>query len=90
MKFKNFEIRPCKDVNGVDSPYKYEIVKWYNPDSCYTVAWFEYDNRDSHWDLRSVGLRLIESWADGLDKFIIRWCDLMTVCIEEGGDDEDG
>lgn len=27
MEFKDFEIRPCKDVNGVIKPYKYELVK---------------------------------------------------------------
>lgn len=58
MKFKDFEIRPCKDANGVDSPYKYELVKWYDHEpyihgpststrSCYTVAWLKYDNKDS-------------------------------------------
>ena len=96
MQFKDVEIRPCKDVNGVINPKRFKIVKWYDHEpyihgtststrSCYTVAWLEYDNKDGFWDLRSVGLRLVEDWTDGLDQFIIRWCEMATVCM--GNDD---
>lgn len=101
MQFKDFEIRPVKSLNGVIDPKRFELVKWYDHEpyihgtststhSCYTVAWLEYNNKDGFWNLRSVGPRLMEDWVDGLDKFIIKWCDLMTVCIKEGDDDEDG
>lgn len=101
MQFKDFEIRPVKSLDGVIDPKRFELVKWYDHEpyihgtststhSCYTVAWLEYDNKDGFWNLRSVGPRLMENWADGLNEFIIKWCDLMTVCIEEGDDDEDG
>lgn len=83
MQLKGFEIRPCKDVNGVIDPKRFELVKWYNSDSCYTVAWLEYDNKDGFWDLRSVGLRLMKDWTDGLDEFIIKWCEMAAVCIED-------
>lgn len=100
MQFKDFEIRPCKDANGVIDPKRFELVKWYDHEpyihgpststrSCYTVAWLKYDNKDGFWDLQSVSLRLVENWVDGLDKFIIKWCDLMTVCIEKGSDDDE-
>ena len=88
MQFKDFEIRPCKDMSSVVVPYKYELVKWYNSDSCYTVAWMEYNNKDGFWDLRSVGLRLMEDWTDRLDQFIIKWCEMAAVCMEEGETNE--
>ena len=35
-------------------------------------------------ELVSVGLRLVENWVDGLDQFIIKWCEMAEVCMEEG------
>lgn len=83
MQFKDFEIRPVKSLDGVIDPKRFELVKWHNSDSCYTVAWIEYDNKDGFWDLRSVGSRLMEDWTDGLDKWIIKWCEMAAVCMED-------
>lgn len=90
MQFKDFEIRPCKSLDGVIDPKRFEVVKWYehepyihspitNTRSCYTVAWLEYDNKDGCWELKSASLRLLENWVDGLDKFIIKWCEFAAV-----------
>lgn len=54
--------------------------------SCYVVAWLVWDAKEPCWDISSVGLRLVEDWVDGLDQFIIKWCEMATVCMEE--DDE--
>ena len=51
--------------------------------SCFVVAWLEYDNKDGFWDFKSVGLRLVENWTDGLDQFIVKWCEMAEVCMEE-------
>ena len=94
MKFKDFEIRPVKSLDGVIDPKRFELVKWYDHKpyvhgentstrSCFVVAWLEYDNKDGFWDLKSVGLRLVENWVDGLDQFIIKWCEMAAVCMEE-------
>ena len=40
-------------------------------------------DKELGFDLTSVGLRLVENWADGLDKFIIKWCEMAEVCMEE-------
>ena len=95
MKFKDFEIRPVKSLDGVIDPKRFELVKWYdhepyvhgestNTRSCFFVAWLEYDNKDGFWDLKSVGLRLVENWVDGLDQFILKWCEMAEVCMGEG------
>ena len=94
MKFKDFEIRPVKSLDGVIDPKRFELVKWYDHEpyihgesistrSCFVVAWLEYDNKDGFWDFKSVGLRLVENWVDGLDQFIIKWCEMAEVCMEE-------
>ena len=94
MQFKDFEIRPVKSIDGVINPKRFELVKWYDHEpyihgestitrSCFVVAWLEYDNKDGFWDFKSVGLRLVENWADGLDQFIIKWCEMAEVCMED-------
>lgn len=83
MKFKDFEIRPVKSLDGVIDPKRFELVKWYKLGSCFVVAWLEWNNKEPCFELTSVGLRLVENWADGLDKFIIKWCEMAEVCMEE-------
>ena len=95
MKFKDFEIRPVKSLEGVIDPKRFELVKWYDHEpyihgeststrSCFVVAWLEWNDKEPCFELKSVGLRLVENWADGLDQFIIKWCEMAEVCMEEG------
>lgn len=100
MKFKDFEIRPVKSLNGVIDPKRFELIRWYDHNpvpvtdmltgekkmstrSCCVVAWLEWNDKEPCFELASVGLRLVENWADGLDKFIIKWCEMAKVCMEE-------
>lgn len=83
MQFKDFEIRLCKSLNGVIDPKRFELVKWYEPGHCFVVAWLEWNTKEPCFELVSVGLRLVENWIDGLDRFIIRWCEMVAVCMED-------
>lgn len=94
MKFKDFEIRPVKSLDGVIDTKRFELVKWYDHEpyvhgeststrSCFVVAWLEWNDKEPFFELKSVGLRLVENWADGLDQFIIKWCEMAEVCMKE-------
>lgn len=94
MKFKDFEIRQVKSIDGVTDPKRFELVKWYDHEpyvhgeststrSCFVVAWLEWNDKEPCFELTSVGLRLVENWVDGLDKFIIKWCEMAEVCMGE-------
>ena len=94
MKFKDFEIRPVKLLDVLIDPKQFELVKWYDHEpyihgeststrSCFVVAWLEWNDKDMGFDLESVGLRLVENWVDGLDKFILKWCEMAEVCMED-------
>lgn len=94
MQFKDFEIRPVKSLDGVIDPKRFELVKWYDHEpyvhgeststrSCFVVAWLEWNDKEPCFELVSVGLRLVKNWVDGLDKFIIGWCEMAEVCMEE-------
>ena len=94
MKFKDFEIRPVKSLDGVIDPKRFELVKWYDHEpyihgestitrSCFVVAWLGWNDKEPCFELKSVGLRLVKNWVDGLDQFIIKWCEMAEVCMEE-------
>ena len=94
MQFKDFEIRPVKSLDGVIDTKRFELVKWYDHEpyvhgestsnrSCFVVAWLEWNDKELGFELTSVGLRLVKNWADGLDNFIIKWCEMAEVCMEE-------
>lgn len=94
MQFKDFEIRPVKSLDGVIDPKRFELVKWYDHEphvygeststrSCFVVAWLEWNDKEPCFELTSVGLRLVENWVDGLDQFIVKWCEMAKVCMEE-------
>ena len=94
MQFKDFEIRPVKSLDGVIDHKRFELVKWYDHEpyihgeststrSCFVVAWLEWNDKEPCFELKSVGLRLVENWVDGLDQFIIKWCEMAEVCMEE-------
>lgn len=51
--------------------------------SCFVVAWLKWDDKEPGFLLESVGLRLVENWVDGLDRFIIKWCEMAEVCMED-------
>ena len=94
MQFKDFEIRPVKSIDGVIDPNRFELVKWYDHEpyihgeststrSCFVVVWLEWNDKEPCYELTSVGLRLVKNWVDGLDKFIVKWCEMAEVCMEE-------
>ena len=94
MKFKDFEIRPVKSLDGVIDTNRFELVKWYDHEpyvhgentstrSCFVVAWLEWNHKEPCFELKSVGLRLVKNWVDGLDQFIIKWCEMAEVCMKE-------
>ena len=83
MQFKDFEIRPVKSIDGVIDHKRFELVKWYKPEHCFVVGWLEWNAKEPCFELTSVGLRLVENWEYELDKFIIKWCEMAAVCMED-------
>lgn len=84
MKYKNFEIRPVPESQDGNS---FELVSWYKETNCYILAFIEYNPKTAYWNINSVGMRLIEDWEDGLDKYILSWIKLMAVCMEDNKND---
>lgn len=98
MKFKDFEIRPDKALDGAINPKRFELIKWYNHEpldvtnvrtgkvenstrSCFVVAWLTWSDNEKYWSIESVGMRLMENWRDGLNRFVTKWCEMAAVCM---------
>lgn len=77
MRYKNFEIRPVPESQDEN---RFELVRWYNDENCYVLAFIEYDPK-SDWSINSVGMRLMEGWIDGLDRYILAWTVLKDACM---------
>lgn len=84
MKYKNFEIRPVPESKEEN---KFELVNWYKEASCYVLAFIEYNPKTDYWNINSVGMRLIEDWEEGLDRYILSWIKLMVVCMGDKTDE---
>lgn len=76
MRFKTFEIRKNK---GNDD--KLEVIKWFG-DTCIVIAFIEYKPKEPGWEIRSVGMRFIEEYEEGLAEYIKNFMNLVE-CVRK-------
>ena len=80
IRFKDFEIRPCGDING--KSHNFELVKWYpygDKEYCYVLAWLDWNEREPCWEFRSVGTRFIKDYENGLCEYISKFLELLDI-----------
>ena len=80
MRFKQFEIRNSTDIHNVLFKYRFELVKWANDNSyCWTIGYLEYTKKDNTFEFESCGLRYLTDRIDGLEEWLIKWCELKEI-----------
>lgn len=84
MRFKQFEIRKPTMIGKppTEDYYKYnfDVVKWANDNShCWSIGFLRWDKKESCFDFESVGIRYLEDREDGLEEWILKWCELKEV-----------
>lgn len=89
MNFKDFEIR-----RAGEEKYRFELIKWQvdtftHNRYCFAVGFLTYDTDDGTFGFESVGLRYMEHYQEGLNDFILRWCELEELIIEAEENDDD-
>lgn len=93
MQFKDFEIRPARNITEKVVEGKYELVKWQNNTangrSCFVLAFLEWDKKDRCFDFRGVGLRYQEHYESGLNEYVLKYAELLTV-IERQRTEKEG
>lgn len=80
VRFKNFEIVPCGEINS--KHHDFELVKWYqygDKEYCYVVAWIDWNDHEPCWEFRSVGTRFIDDYEDGLCEYIKKVLELLDI-----------
>lgn len=61
----------------------YEVVDWYtgkkkmSDKSCFTIATLTWNEKECGFSFESCGLRYLEHRIDGLEKFILDFCEIM-------------
>lgn len=80
MRFKDFEIVPCGEINN--KHHDFELVKWYqyeDKECCYVVAWIDWNDHEPCWEFCSVGTRFIDDYVDGLCEYIKKVLSVLDV-----------
>ena len=61
----------------------HEVIDWYTGEKkistrfCFSIATLKWNKKEPGFDFESVGLRYLEHRIDGLEKFILDFCDMM-------------
>ena len=81
MRFKQFEIRKPTFLGSppTEDYYKYnfDIVRWADDNShCWSIGSLEWNKRELCFEFKSVGLRYLEGREDGLEEWLLKWCEL--------------
>lgn len=86
MKFKDFEIRmpTCLDVMPQDYyKYNFDLVKWDTDKEgkkyCYSIAFLRWNPEEFDFDFESVGTRYFRYREEGLEEWLLRWCELKLI-----------
>lgn len=82
MRYKEFEIRPVALGTNI-IPNKWEVIKWRYEDSCFTIAFLDYDPKQPGFEFRSVGTRYLEYADLKLNKIILKWCEMQELILGE-------
>ena len=94
MKFKDFEIRPAKNITGEVVEGKYELVKWQDSTkygrSCFVLAFLEWNKKEYCFEFRGVGMRYQEHYEDGLNEYILKYAELLTLIEAKKAEEEEG
>lgn len=86
MKFKQFEIRKptllCEPPTEDYYKYNFDIVKW-DEDSdgkwCFSIGTLRWDKEEFSFRFESVLTRYLEVREDGLEEWLLAWCDMKAV-----------
>ncbi len=87
MKYKCYEIRKPTIIGKPPTEdyfkYNFDLVKWSEDNThCWSIGFLHYRTNGDGFEFKSVGLRYFEDRVDGLEEFILRWCEFKSFLIE--------
>ena len=86
MRFKTFEIDEAlleKSLDHDHEKYNFEIVKW-DDDILegVIIGYLRYDRQAKCFNFESYGLAYFEYREDGLEEWLLKWCELKEIEYE--------
>ncbi len=87
-KFKSFEIRrpvfiESKMPDEEYFKYNFDLVK-NSENGSFSIGHFTYNVKEGEFDFRSIGTRYLKYREDGLEEWLLLWCELKKIEIEYG------
>ncbi len=87
MRFKQFEIRKPTLLGFPPSSdylkYNFDLVKWAEDNThCWSIGRLEWVADQSYFEFRSCGLRYLRDREDGLEEWLLKWCELKAIEFE--------
>ena len=87
MRFKQFEIRKPTFLGNPPTEdyyeYHFDIVKWADDNShCWSIGELEWNKREPCFEFKSVGTRYLQYREDGLEEWLLKWCELKSIEYE--------
>ena len=84
MRFKQFEIKkPLLIGNSTAKDcckYKFDLVKWADDNSyCWSIGFLRWNKKEHGFDFESVGTRYLEYRQDGLEEWLLKWCEMKEI-----------
>jgi hypothetical protein len=84
MRFKQFEIRKPTFIGNPPSAdyykYNFDIVKWADDNSyCWVIGMLKWNKKEHCFEFESVGTRYLQDREDGLEEWLLKWCELKEL-----------
>ena len=84
-----FDLVKWVDCDPYETTDAYTGKKIIRKRYCFSIGFVIWDKREQGFKFESVGTRLFEYWSDGLDKFILQFCEMMEKELGEYDYDEE-
>ena len=91
-KIGRFEIRDITFVGEKPTnrpKYEYDVICWAEDHSyCWSIARLWWNDKESGFEFESIGTRYLRYADDTLNKWLLKWCELQTIAIENERENE--
>ena len=82
-RFNKFEIRSSRS--------HFELVKWSENNSfnnhCFTIGLLKWNDKERTFNFESIGLRYFQHREEGLEQWILAWCEMKKIEFEHKEDE---
>lgn len=82
IKFKDFSIDiPHYIDNREPNLNEYNVIKQNNNGTCFVIAKFYWNSKESYWEFKSVGTRYLKYYSEGLNDWLLKVMDMFECNI---------